>query len=244
MIDVHFHALPGIDDGPADWEESEALVDDAFADGTEIVVATPHVLRDPWLNEDRGVRLGLLAELNRRRKGRPRILPGCELMWCSDILELAEGALQGRGPAVFLGEGRHLLVEFGPVFPRDAEGAVHELSLMGVTPVVAHPERTPALVREPRLLGRLVERGAKAQVEASALLGLLGQRTFAAAQEMWTRGLLHAVASDAHSRARRPAGLSAAREWVERNWGAEAVKSLFVSGPALIISAPEGREGA
>ena len=240
MIDVHCHPLPGIDDGPADWEEAEALVDAAFADGTRTLVATPHVLREPWLNEDREVRLGLLAELNRRRNGRPRVLQGCELAWCGDLLELAEGALEGRGPAVFLGEGRHLLVEFGPVYPRDAEGVVHELSLMGITLVVAHPERTPALMREPRLLERLVERGAKGQLTAASLLGLLGNKALEAAQEMWAKGLIHAVASDAHGRLPRPAGLSAARAWVERQWGIEAVKSLFVSGPAEMISAPTG----
>ena len=244
MIDIHCHPLPGTDDGPESWEQAEALVDAAFADGTRTIVATPHVLREPWLNEDREALLGLLAELNRRKNGRPRVLPGCELMWCSDLLDLAERALGGSGPAIFLGEGRHLLVEFGPVYPRDAEGVVHELSLMGVTLVVAHPERTPAMMREPGLLEVLVERGAKAQVTAASLLGLLGRKTLAAAEVMWARGLVHAVASDAHGRLPRPAGLSAAREWVERQWGTEAVKSLFVSGPAEMISAPAGGGGA
>src|SRR5215212_11855599 len=41
--EVHFHALPGVDDGPATLEETIALVQLALADGTLTIVATPHV---------------------------------------------------------------------------------------------------------------------------------------------------------------------------------------------------------
>jgi protein-tyrosine phosphatase len=43
QADVHFHLLPGVDDGPADLGESLALARAAVDDGTTIVVATPHV---------------------------------------------------------------------------------------------------------------------------------------------------------------------------------------------------------
>ena len=52
MIDLHFHCLPGIDDGPDSWDEAVALCRQAAAEGTTSIVATPHVLRDGWLNED------------------------------------------------------------------------------------------------------------------------------------------------------------------------------------------------
>ena len=52
MIDIHFHCLPGIDDGPRNWEEAIALCRAAEADGVQTIVATPHVLRDDWLNEN------------------------------------------------------------------------------------------------------------------------------------------------------------------------------------------------
>ena len=64
MIDIHFHALPGIDDGPRSMAEAIALCRRAAAEGTTRIVATPHVLREPWLNEEPGPRAALLAELN------------------------------------------------------------------------------------------------------------------------------------------------------------------------------------
>ena len=41
--ELHFHLLPGIDDGPRDDREAIELARLAVADGTRRVVATPHV---------------------------------------------------------------------------------------------------------------------------------------------------------------------------------------------------------
>ena len=44
--DIHFHLLPGVDDGAANLEESVELARLAEADGTGVIVATPHVRSD------------------------------------------------------------------------------------------------------------------------------------------------------------------------------------------------------
>jgi tyrosine-protein phosphatase YwqE len=44
--DIHFHLLPGVDDGPADMDETLELARMASAEGTATVVATPHVRSD------------------------------------------------------------------------------------------------------------------------------------------------------------------------------------------------------
>src|SRR5215210_3140463 len=44
--EVHFHLLPGVDDGPAELADSVELARAAVADGTDTVVATPHVRSD------------------------------------------------------------------------------------------------------------------------------------------------------------------------------------------------------
>jgi len=41
--DIHFHLLPGVDDGAANLEETVELARLAEADGTGVIVATPHV---------------------------------------------------------------------------------------------------------------------------------------------------------------------------------------------------------
>lgn len=247
MIDVHFHALPGIDDGPGGWDEAVALCRAAAEEGTTVIVATPHVLRDPWLNEDREERRALLAELNARLGGTPRVLPGCEYFFGSDAVELTERALAGEGPLEFLGGGElrgtgtapgmalgtgpHLLVEFAPGWvPREAQAAFHELVVMGVTPVVAHPERNLVLSRDPALMEALVTTGAKAQVTAGSLVGEFGRTVQSVAAKMIELGLAHLVASDAHTLDERPPRMKAARAWAEKCWGIETAARLCPTG--------------
>lgn len=48
--------------------------------------------------------------------------------------------------------------------------------------------------------------------------------------------LVHIVASDAHSTARRPPQLAEAREWVRKSWGTEAEAGLFDANPAALVA--------
>ena len=45
MIDWHSHILPGVDDGPADIEQSVALAEALAAGGFTEVYCTPHLMR-------------------------------------------------------------------------------------------------------------------------------------------------------------------------------------------------------
>jgi protein-tyrosine phosphatase len=234
VIDLHFHCLPGIDDGPSTWDQAVALCREAAAQGTRTLVATPHVLRDDWINDDPAVRDGLLLRLNTLLGGRPSVLAGCEYLFSSDALQLVE---RGRwSPLTRLNRSRYLLVEFpARLVPADAESVFHELSLLDVTPVVAHPERHPLLAADPARLERLVALGAVAQLTAGSLIGDFGQSARAACDRFFRLGLAHLVASDAHSLERRPPRLAEARATVRLEWGEEAEKGLFEANPEAVL---------
>jgi protein-tyrosine phosphatase len=235
VIDLHFHCLPGLDDGPRSWNEAYALLRMAAAEGTTQVVATPHVLREPWLNDEPKVRERLVRVLNTRLDGRPRILPGCEFFFFSDALEGLDLGLSG--PLTRLAGSPYLLVEFDAAFvPPNWPSLFHELKVQGMTPIVAHPERNAVLARNPDLLEELVRRGAFAQVTAGSLLGDFGPTAEKACGEFFRRRLVHLVASDAHSVAHRPPRLKAARTWVRRNWGGTAEKGLFLVNPEAVVA--------
>jgi len=238
VIDVHFHCLPGIDDGPASWDEAVALCQAAAAEGTTALIATPHILRNEWLNDDASARDQLILKLNTLLGGRPSVLAGSEYFFSSDAIELVE---RGRwGPLTYLNRTRYLLLEFPPgEVPATAEAIFHEFSLLEVTPVVAHPERSRLFATNPEKLEALVERGALVQITAGSLLGDFGSGPLAACEEFFRRGLIHLVASDAHSLDRRPPRLAAARERVRRDWGSEAEIGIFDANPqALLWSEP------
>src|SRR5436853_103645 len=73
----------------------------------------------------------------------------------------------------------------------------------GLTPIVAHPERTDAVLTNPGLADEIAERGWLLQVNASSLLG---RHTPEMEEQGWRLvddGLASLVASDGH-RATRP----------------------------------------
>ena len=234
MIDLHFHCLPGIDDGPETWDEAVALCRAAADDGTHTIVATPHVLRDPWLNEDAAERDRLLLRLNALLGGRPSILPGCEYLFSADAVELWE--MGSAGPIVGLNRGSYLLVELPSyAVPAAVDSVFHELSILNVTPVIAHPERNIELARKPERLAGLVARGAMVQVTAAAVVGEMGRSVTAAVETFFDRGLVHIVASDAHSLTRRPPRLAAARERVMQRWGSAVATKIFETNAAAVV---------
>lgn len=233
MIDLHFHCLPGIDDGPESFDEAVALCRRAAEEGTTTIIATPHVLRERWLNEDAGSRDELILKINTLLGGRPAVLPGCEFFFSSDLIELLE---QPRSPITTLARGSHLLIEFPSAFvPRGAEDVFHELGLLGITPVIAHPERNAELAGDLNRLDRLVNLGARTQVTAAAVAGDLSPRIEQVVDRMLARDLVHFVASDAHNLERRPPRLAAAREIADREWGRERAVRIFEANPEAII---------
>jgi protein-tyrosine phosphatase len=235
MFDLHFHCLPGLDDGPRNWNEAYALLRMAAAEGTTHVVATPHVLRDPWRNEDPHSRRKLLDVLNRRLAGKPAVLPGCEFFFTSDALDGLD--LDPRGSLTRLGGGPYILVEFDAgTIPSKWPSLFHELKVTGARPVLAHPERHAVFARHPELLNELVARGAFVQITAGSLLGEFGPTAESACGEFFRRRLVHLVASDAHSVAHRPPRLKAARSWVRKSWGGTAEKGLFEVNPEAVLA--------
>ena len=238
MIDIHFHCLPGIDDGPRDWEEAVALCRAAQAEGTHTIVATPHVLRDQWINDNPRTRDELIAKLNNLLGGKPAVLPGCEFLFAADALELWRNEQKPRlSPLTTLNRSSYLLVEFPAASVHDqAEAVFHEFSLIGVKPVIAHPERNAVFASNSDRLARLVELGALVQLTCASLLGLFGKRAVTACNDFFRRGLVHCIASDAHSMERRPPQLVPAREWVKKAWGTEAESVLFDRNPAAVLA--------
>lgn len=209
-VDLHFHLLPGVDDGPRALEESLALARAAVEDGTATVVTTPHVradfvtdvaqlpdrvgeLRDALAAEGIALRVELGGELGHRMVGR---------LSQSDLETIALGPPGGRW----------LLLE-SPLagFDDDFRDAAEELRERGFGIVLAHPERTPngaATLREELARGTLL------QVNAASLLGVNGAAAEEAARRLVTSGAAAVLASDAHGPRRMPMltrGIEAAR---------------------------------
>jgi protein-tyrosine phosphatase len=155
MIDWHSHILPGVDDGPTDIEQSEAIAASLAAGGFTEVYCTPHLMRGLYEAGNDEVRWGV-AKLQERlnASGIPITLQsGRE--YCLD--EYLRAALEDPLP---LGDSRLLLVEILPHSTADmVRRLVYDVARAGFTPVIAHPERSPLLVPpgHPNGNGRILE---------------------------------------------------------------------------------------
>ncbi|HEX8123180.1 MAG TPA: CpsB/CapC family capsule biosynthesis tyrosine phosphatase [Solirubrobacteraceae bacterium] len=239
MIDIHCHILPGLDDGPGDLDGSLALAERAAAAGIETIVATPHIREDhpfpPAVVGDRVASLN--AEL--RAAGSPvSVVPGGELA-ITRVAELDDATLHD----LCLGAGRYGLVES----PYTDVGGLLEQSLFDlqtrdVRPVLAHPERSPSFIGEAGRVEELVERGVLMSVTAASLAGRFGSTVRDFSLELFERGLIHNVATDAHDARRRPPELRPAFESLQEDfpgaleqaaWYTEDAPRAMLAGEAL-----------
>lgn len=208
--ELHFHALPGVDDGPETLEESVDLLRLAVADGTGTVVATPHVrgdfLTDVWQVAD-GVRelRGALVAARVTVELRPGAELGHDMVGRLSQTEL-DAVAQGPHGA------RWLLVEAPfEVIGETFHAATDELRDRGFAVVVAHPERSAdAALDGSAGLRRELAAGSLAQVNAQSICGAHGPDAHRAALALIGEGLVSVVSSDAHG-ASRPPLLSEAR---------------------------------
>ena len=236
MIDLHCHILPGVDDGAPTLEEAVAMCRLAADDGCVAMVATPHQRRDPWWNDD-VVELrklaGQLQEKTQEAIGDGfRVLLGGEIHVDREVLSEVE-RLPG-GTVLPLAGSRYLLLELDRWgSPDEAVHLVHEVTVAGRRPVLAHPELIPWL--DLGLLAHLVRLGAMAQVTAMSVTGDFGRRPMQDSHRMIEEGLVHFLASDAHDTRRRPPGLRRACLMIEERWGAGLARRLTIDNPRAVV---------
>ncbi|HJS92922.1 MAG TPA: CpsB/CapC family capsule biosynthesis tyrosine phosphatase [Solirubrobacteraceae bacterium] len=196
--ELHFHLLPGVDDGPKDEAEAVELARLAVEDGTGRVVVTPHVrLADV---ESLSRMTERLQAALRRAAVDLELQAGGELA-PGDVASLEQEQLEllAHGPA---GE-RWLLLE-APLFSgsRDLGSAAEELRDRGFGVLIGHPERS--LITPNSVIREQVARGAVLQLNASSLTGCHGGEARRRGLALARSGMPFLLASDAHSPARPP----------------------------------------
>jgi protein-tyrosine phosphatase len=109
--------------------------------------------------------------------------------------------------ALALGGSRWLLIEAPLQQAALVEPVVHDLLDRGHAVLLAHPERSPGLQRDPAAVRRLASAGVLTQVTASSLVGRFGRTVQRFSEHLADEGLIHTIASDAHDTLRRPPGM-------------------------------------
>ena len=236
-VDLHFHLLPGVDDGPADLDESLDLARAALQAGTGTVVATPHVRTDLGLTDAREIE----ERVHEMRSA---------LVDAGIPLEIACGGELGHEMAFRMGRDELELLAQGPAGARwllvetpfhgvgeDFHAATAELRALGFGVVVAHPERSADAALEGGAgLRREIAAGSRAQLNALSLTGGHGEDARHSAWELLDDGLVAVVASDAHGPTRPPALRLAREALLDGGLTPAAANALVARGPRALLA--------
>ena len=237
LVDLHFHLLPGVDDGPSDMEESLDLARAALNSGTGTVVATPHVRTDLGTTDANEI-----AERVRELRS--------ALATAAIPLTVACGGELGHDMAFRLSRDELNLLAQGPAGARwllvetpfygigeDFHAATDELRALGFGVLVAHPERSADAALEGAAgLRRELASGSQAQLNALSLTGGHGEDAHRSAWELLHHGLVAVVASDAHGPTRPPALRMARETLLDAGLAPAAANALVATAPRALLA--------
>ena len=234
MLDLHSHILPGVDDGPSTMEESIEMARLAYEDGTRTIVASPH-------NRDVIERSSLSAVrdlADRFRQGlEAQSIPLRVLLGMENHLEMDTPEQVDKGLAVPIEGTHYILIELPfEFYPFYGEEVFFKLQIMGLRPIVVHPERNLAIQDNPQILAPLVQKGTLAQITASSLTGAFGKEPRKSSRELLQKNLVHIIASDGHTArgTRRPL-ISPGAAAAARVVGKEAARNMVEDIPEAIL---------
>jgi protein-tyrosine phosphatase len=233
--ELHFHLLPGVDDGPVDLDGTIELARLAVADGTSLVTVTPHV--------HELMRAGILDEIPARVRETQAALEEAGVP-----LDVQVGGELGHPDVARLDDGRLGAIAHGPPGRRwvlieapllgDAAGfleATAELRARGFGTLIGHPERCTELMEIDGAVARERAAGAVLQVNASSLTGFHGPTAQAYGLELLRAGEVDVISSDAHGVARPPRLAEALDVLAEAGFSRADVEPLASAGPRALL---------
>lgn len=240
MIDLHAHILPGIDDGARDDSMALEMAQQAVERGVKIVAATPHYLGDPDWNSIKS----MVEELNQKlakNNIQLQVVSGAELFIDPDLEKMTKEQIP-----TYNDNGRYCLIEFPMLdLPYYVDQVLFSLSVKGITPIIAHPERYHYVGEDPNIVSTWIDSGCLLQMNAGSVLGVFGKSIKKTAEIMLKHDMVHILASDAHSANRRSfildqcvieAGKLVSTENVARL--VETYPQLVIAGEAVEVTAP------
>jgi len=230
-----------LDDGAVSWEESVALARLAAADGISTVIATPHQLGR--YREVRAERIRALVvqlqQVLRQQNVDLCVLAGADVRIEPEVV----GKIQSGEVVTLADRRRHVLLELPHEVCPPLDQLLGHLHQAGLSGILSHPERNRAIQAEPNLVGRLVHAGWLIQITAASLTGTFGSRARSVAEWLVQQGLVHFVATDAHSTMARPPVLSRAWTRVVELAGPDLAEEWFRTNPGAVIAGRDVMSG-
>lgn len=231
MIDIHCHALYGVDDGAKSIEESIAMLQQAKSQGIEAVILTPHYRYGMFNYPVERIQEHFAHLKEKSEMFGIELYLGCEYHVNSRIIEaLQEGRCFTLAGSDFVLTEYSFDTEFSYIY-----GQTQKLISYGYIPVVAHVERYACFLKRPKLCLELSNTGAYIQINADSILGMDGKTGERFCKKILKNQWADIVASDAHGESKRAFHLAQSMEFVARKYGEDYAELLFYENPKRII---------
>ena len=197
-IDMHSHLLPGLDDGLEEVEQSVRFIKDLQELGYNKLICTPHILSDLYPNNPSTIlpKLALVRNALKEAKVDVRIEAAAEYMVDHDFANLI--ATSKKEELLTLGSD-HILIEMSYLSPSpNLEKVVFDLRMLGLQPILAHPERYSYYHNQFLQYERFKELGCKLQVNLLSLSGVYGPHVKKTAEKLFKEQMVDFLGTDMH----------------------------------------------
>lgn len=242
LTEIHYHGLPGIDDGATNTKEALKMLEISYNEGVRRIIFTPHyyqgryalpaleVQKKYWsfmkeIEEIKSLHiLNWLDELE--------FYLGNEIYYSSSCVSgLSDSRIKT------LANTNYVLVEFSPRedFSYIRNGC-YELLNNGFFPILAHVERYDCLVNSFAKVEEICAMGVYLQVNAEAVIGGKGFRRKQFIHKLLKEEYVSFLSSDAHGIRNRTPHIQKCADYIGKKYNVIYVEELLYTNPKKLIN--------
>jgi protein-tyrosine phosphatase len=236
FTDIHTHILPEIDDGCKKFDESLLLLDSAIKNKVENIILTPHYdpgnLSFPAKKEI--VRaIELLKEKAEDAGIKINIYPGAEVKVSQNITDILKTK---KYLLTLCDNNKYILIE-APFFllPANLDELIFEMKLMGLNPILAHPERNEQVRKNIKILNKIKEMGLLLQINNTSLINR-NSHSYKTAVALLKNDMVDFIASDCHFMKGRHSNFLDAYRILSKLVGTRKADLITMENPQKVIS--------
>jgi tyrosine-protein phosphatase YwqE len=197
-VDMHSHLLPGIDDGLQEIEDTISYIQQLQSLGYKKLICTPHILSDLYPNS----RDTILPVLDSVREALAKanidmpIDAAAEYMIDHSFAELISSTKKAELLTI---NGQFILIEMSYLAASpNFEQVVFDLRMLGLTPILAHPERYSYYHHDFEMYERFADLGCKLQINLLSLSGAYGPSVKKTAELLFKKQMVDFLGTDIH----------------------------------------------
>ena len=190
FTDIHSHIIPGIDDGCRNLDESYGLIESSLNNNVKNIILTPHFI---W-NDNHIKRVELkekikaVKEIIKMKRADIKVYPGMEVRASFEVPEIIKSK---DYLTTLLDKKKYILLElpFSQV-PYKLSEILFKIKLLGIVPILAHPERYEYFRNKLKYLEELHDEGTLMQANNSSLVKNWKSPTYRRAVKMLKSGII------------------------------------------------------